>query len=374
MSPAQTMAASAQPASISITNNDLSLDRLRSAYRHMVLIRTFDKKVVALQRTGQMRTYPSCLGQEAIGIGIGMAMQDKDVFVPYYRDQATLYLRGVPLSQIMQVWGGDERGHLFSGAAQRDLPLCVPIATQMTHAAGVAIALKSRGEHQACLVTCGDGATSKGDFSEALNLAALWQLPMVSVINNNQWAISVPLHKQTACQTLSQKAVAAGMEGIQVDGNDVAAVYHAVDRALGKARQGKGPTLIEALSYRLSDHTTADDATRYRDPDQVNQAWEREPIKRLQSWLYAQGAWSPKQESALLDEVRQQVDDAVAEYLSTPPQAADEFLKYQFAEMTAPLLAQSAYQRQRFAVEENSAANSGNRSGTSSGTTGGPRS
>lgn len=343
-------------------NSDLSIDWLRSAYRHMVLIRTLDKKVVALQRTGQMRTYPSCLGQEAIGVGIGLALQDNDVFVPYYRDQATLYLRGVQLSQIMQIWGGDERGHLFGGAAHRDLPLCVPIATQMTHAAGVAIALKSRGEQQACLVTCGDGATSKGDFSEALNLAALWQLPMVCVINNNQWAISVPLHKQTACPTLSQKAVAAGMQGIQVDGNDVAAVYQAVDRALLKARKGKGPTLIEALSYRLSDHTTADDATRYRDPEQVNQAWEREPIKRLQSWLHTHKAWSPEQENALLEDVRKQVDDAVAEYLSIAPQPADEFLRYQFAEMTPALTAQAELQNERFAPDGTSAGIGGQRS------------
>lgn len=339
-----------------------SPDWFRNAYRQMVLIRAFDKKVVALQRTGQMRTYPSCLGQEAIGVGIGLALEDNDIFVPYYRDQATLYLRGVALHQIMQVWGGDERGHLFAGVAHRDLPLCVPIATQMTHAAGVAIALKSRGEHQACLVTCGDGATSKGDFSEALNLAALWQLPMVCVINNNQWAISVPLHKQTACQRLSQKAVAAGMEGIQVDGNDVAAVHEAVERALTKARGGKGPTLIEALSYRLSDHTTADDATRYRDPDQVNQAWEREPVKRLQSWLHSQGAWSPAQESALLDEVRRQVDNAVATYLSIPAQPADEFLRYQFAQMTSPLATQLARQQQRCAEANSHDHNGGQQS------------
>jgi pyruvate dehydrogenase E1 component alpha subunit len=343
----------AQPAALP---DNINLHWLHAAYRHMVLIRTFDKKVVALQRTGQMRTYPSSLGQEAIGTGIGLALQDNDIFVPYYRDQATLLLRGVSMTQIMQIWGGDERGHLYTGAAHRDLPLCIPIATQMTHAAGVAVALKSRNEQQACLVTCGDGATSKGDFAEALNLAALWQLPMVCVVNNNQWAISVPLHMQTACKTLAQKATAAGMEGIQVDGNDVAAVFNAVDQALIKARCGKGPSLIEALSYRLSDHTTADDATRYRHPDEVNQAWEREPIKRLQHWLHSHGAWSAEQENALLDDVRQQVDQAVAGYLALPAQPADEFLKYQFAKMTAPLLEQQRYQHERFAKPSNNAA------------------
>ncbi|TFH74707.1 pyruvate dehydrogenase (acetyl-transferring) E1 component subunit alpha [Gammaproteobacteria bacterium LSUCC0112] len=331
--------------------SDISLDWLRAAYRHMVLIRALDKKVVALQRTGQMRTYPSCLGQEAIGVGIGLALQENDIFVPYYRDQATLYLRGVTLTQIMQIWGGDERGHLFTGHAHRDLPLCIPIATQMTHAAGVAVALKSRAEPHAALVTCGDGATSKGDFSEALNLAALWHLPLVSVINNNQWAISVPLTMQTAASTLAQKAIAAGMDGIRVDGNDVVAVYHAVDLALKKARSGKGPTLIEAVSYRLTDHTTADDATRYRDIQQVNDAWEREPIKRLQTWLHAQHAWDPAQETALLEAVRTEVDAAVAAYLALPPQAADEFLQFQFAQMTKPLTAQQRYQQVRFATD-----------------------
>ncbi|MDP2283381.1 MAG: pyruvate dehydrogenase (acetyl-transferring) E1 component subunit alpha [Pseudohongiella sp.] len=330
---------------------DISLDWLRAAYRHMVLIRALDKKVVALQRTGQMRTYPSCLGQEAVGVGIGLALQENDIFVPYYRDQATLYLRGVTLTQIMQIWGGDERGHLFGGHAQRDLPLCIPIATQMTHAAGVAVALKSRAEPHATLVTCGDGATSKGDFSEALNLASLWQLPLVSVINNNQWAISVPLSLQTAAATLAQKAVAAGMEGVRVDGNDVVAVYHAVDLALKKARSGKGPTLIEAVSYRLTDHTTADDATRYRDLKQVNDAWEREPIKRLQTWLHDQDAWDPAQETGLLEDVRAQVEAAVAAYLALPPQAPDEFLQYMFASMTTPLSAQQQYQHTRFAAD-----------------------
>lgn len=312
-------------------------DLLRRAYRHMALIRALDKKAVALQRTGQMRTYPSSLGQEAIGTGIGLAMHSDDVFVPYYRDQATMALRGVTLAQILQVWGGDERGHLFGGDAARDLPICVPIATQMTHAAGVAVAIKSRGLHQAVVATCGDGATSRGDFYEALNLAGVWQLPMVAVINNNQWAISVPRHLQTGTVSLAQKAVAAGIHNLQVDGNDVAAVYHAVSEALQRARAGKGATLIEAISYRLSDHTTADDATRYRDAAEVRQAWEHEPVKRLQTWLHNQKAWTPEDEQELQRDVQQQVEQAVASYQATPPQDNDEFLRYQFEEMTGSL-------------------------------------
>lgn len=320
--------------------DDVGIDWLQRSYRHMILIRLLDKKAVALQRTGQMHTYPSCLGQEAIGTGAGFAMQDDDVLVPYYRDQAIQTLRGVKLHQILQIWGGDERGNLFAGVAARDFPNCIPIGNQMSHAAGVAVAMKSRGQRQAVLVNCGDGATSKGDFYEALNLVGVWQLPMVTLVNNNQWAISVPRALQTGTRTLAEKAVAAGIEGVRVDGNDVVAVYHAVNKALIKARSGKGGSLIEAVSYRLSDHTTADDATRYRDATEVNKAWEFEPIKRLQTYLHKQGHWTPEQEQKLLAETQQEVDSAVANYLDLPEQDADEFMAYVFQDMTLPLQAQ----------------------------------
>lgn len=313
---------------------------LETAYKTMVLTRLFDKKAVALQRTGQMGTYPSCLGQEAVGTGIGMALHEQDIFVPYYRDQATQYLRGVKLHQILQLWGGDERGNLFEGAAARDLPSCIPIANQITHAAGVAVALKSQGVHQAVLSTCGDGATSRGDFYEALNLAGTWQLPLVVVVNNNQWAISVPRALQSGAATLAQKAVAAGIPGLQVDGNDVIAVYQAVHEALAKARAGKGATLIEAVTYRLSDHTTADDASRYRDAREVNHAWEYEPIKRLQRYLAAEHGWNPDKEQHWIQHCQQEIDAAVTTYLNLPPQPVDEFLTYLFEEMPHALVAQ----------------------------------
>lgn len=318
----------------------IDADWMRHCYEHMVLVRHLDKKAVALQRTGQMHTYPSCLGQEAVGTGIGMAMQNEDVLVPYYRDQAVQLLRGARPEQVLQVWGGDERGNLWEGAAARDLPNCIPIGTQMHHAAGVAAALKYRGVRQAVVATCGDGATSRGDFHEALNLVGVWQLPMVTVINNNQWAISVPRVLQTGTQTLAEKAVAAGIDGVQVDGNDVVAVYKAVSDALEKARKGKGGTLVEAVTYRLTDHTTADDATRYRDPEEVNKAWEYEPVKRLQTWLHDNGAWSPDKEKALIAAVQDAVDKAVAAYLNTPAQAPDEFMAYVYRDMTHTLTVQ----------------------------------
>ncbi len=302
-----------------IPEKPYSPDLLREFYQWMVLTRQFDKKAIALQRTGQMGTYASTLGQESIGVGIGYAMENSDVFVPYYRDYATMLIRGVKMRELFQYWGGDERGSNYEDNKE-DLPICVPIATQVTHACGIASAFKIRGEKRAVVVTCGDGATSKGDFLESINLAGAWQLPIVFVVNNNQWAISVPRSIQCAAPTLAQKAVGAGICGEQVDGNDVVATHHVVKTALDKARANKGPTLIEAISYRLCDHTTADDATRYRKTDEVNRAWDKEPIKRLQTYLHARSLWDEEQEKSLIVSCQANVEQAAQEYLAVAPQ------------------------------------------------------
>lgn len=316
-------------------------ERLIEFYKTLVMIRQFDKKAVALQRTGQIGTYASSLGQEAISVGIGYAMANNDVLASYYRDHGAQYLRGVKLHQLLQYWGGDERGNIYTGNAKEDLPNCVPIATQMTHAAGIASAFKIRGERRAVVATCGEGATSRGDFYEAMNVSGVWQLPMVMVVNNNHWAISVPRDLQTGAFNIAAKAQAAGIEGIWVDGNDIIAVYTAVAHALKKARMGKGATLIEAESYRLCDHTTADDATRYRDAAEVNQAWEEEPIKRLQTYLHNQGLWSPTAETDWLRHCQQTIEAEVSEYLSIPPQDPHELIDYLYEELPY------AYQKQR---------------------------
>ncbi|KZX82915.1 pyruvate dehydrogenase (acetyl-transferring) E1 component subunit alpha [Alcanivorax sp. HI0011] len=305
----------------------------------MTLIRTFDKKAVNLQRTGKLGTYASCLGAEAIATAGGMALQDDDVFVPYYRDHATQYLRGIPLHLILQYWGGDERGNAFPAdtPAARDLPNCVPIASQLTQAAGIATKSKLDHAKAAVLATCGDGATSRGDFHEALNVAGVWQLPLVVMVNNNQWAISVPRSLQTASDTIAQKAVAVGIEGFQVDGNDLPALLEALDYALDKARHGKGATLIEAVSYRLSDHTTADDAGRYRKASDLHAAWQREPVARLRQALADAGHWDAEQETQWLAECQQRVDTAVETYLNQPPQAPTDMLDYLYAELPEAL-------------------------------------
>lgn len=316
---------------------------LHTFYRNMVMVRSYDKKAIALQRTGKLGTFPSHLGAEAVGIGVGLAMQPEDVYVPYYRDMPTLYVRGVPMEQNLQYWGGDERGSVFykaDGELSEDLPICVPIATQITHAAGIAAAFKLRNQPRVAVVTIGDGGTSKGDFLEGLNCAGVWHLPMVMIINNNQWAISVPRKLQSSAPTLAQKGIGAGVRSLQVDGNDVVAVYEATRAAVERARSGKGPTLIEAVSYRLGDHTTADDATRYRDGAEVEAAWAREPVKRLRQFMFERDWWDEQQEQALLAEAGREVERAVAAYEAITPQVPETLLDYQFAELPKAYLAQ----------------------------------
>ena len=289
--------------------NELMLE----LYVSMLRTRVFDLKAVSLQRTGQLGTYPSSLGQEGLFCALGKAMQRNDIYVPYYRDHGAFLERGMSMSSLLRYWGGDEMGNCDPNA-RRDFPIAVPIATQVPHAVGAATALRFRDEKQAVVVTCGDGATSKGDFLESLNLAGVWQLPVVFVVNNNGWAISVPLHLQTRLTHLSDKALAAGFASIRVDGGDTLAVHEVVKEACEKARSGGGPTLVEAITQRLSDHTTADDASRYRDAEELRQAWVGEPLKRLQDYLTSQKLWDEKKELALKQACEAEVAEAVEAY------------------------------------------------------------
>jgi pyruvate dehydrogenase E1 component alpha subunit len=216
----------------------------------------------------------------------------------------------------------------------------VPVGSQAPHAAGVAYALKLRKEPRVAVCMVGDGATSKGDVYEAMNFAGVHKLPLVFVINNNQWAISVPLKLQTACSTLAQKAIAAGFDGEQVDGNDVLAVRAAAEEAIAAARAGRGPRLIEALTYRLGDHTTADDATRYRSPEEVQAHWREEPVARLRAWLVSQRAWTKEKEEQLASECQQAVEAAVERYLATPPRAPATMFDHLYARLPEALAAQ----------------------------------
>jgi pyruvate dehydrogenase E1 component alpha subunit len=298
----------------------------------MVLTRTFDLKAVSLQRTGRLGTYAVSLGQEAVSVGVASAMRQEDVLLPSYRDNGMLLWRGVKMEEILLYWGGDERGNLSSGPAH-DFPFCVPVGSQAPHAAGVAYALKLRKEPRVAVCLLGDGATSKGDVYEALNFAGVQKLPLVFVVNNNQWAISVPLKLQTACQTLAQKSIAAGFVGEQVDGNDVIAVRAAAEEAIAAARDGQGPRLIEALTYRLGDHTTADDAARYRPPEEVQAHWKEEPIARLRAFLVGRQAWSKAEEERVAAECQQRVEAAIERYLATPAREPASMFDHLYARL-----------------------------------------
>lgn len=312
---------------------------LLKMYRLMTLVRTFDTKAINLQRTGKLGTYASCLGHEATHVGVGASMRPDDVLVPVYREYGAQLWRGVKMSDVLLYWGGDERGNDFA-TPRHDFAWCVPIGSQMLHAAGAAMAFKVRGEKRCAVAFIGDGGTSQGAFYEALNLAGARSLPVVFVIVNNQWAISVPIESQTATRTLAQKAIAAGIPGVQVDGNDLVAVRHIMDVSLASARRGDGPTVIEAVTYRLSDHTTADDASRYRRDKEVKAAWRTEPLLRVRAHLIKTGAWDDTREEELKAACVKDVDAAVDEYLLTPKQSTDSMFDFLFARLPKNTMAQ----------------------------------
>jgi 2-oxoisovalerate dehydrogenase E1 component alpha subunit len=314
-------------------------DLLISLLRAMALLRAFDLKAVALQRTGRLGTYPVSLGQEAVSVGVASAMSEEDVLVPSYRDTGALIWRGVKMEEILLYWGGDERGSRFSGPAH-DFPICIPVGSQAPHAVGVAYAFRLRNQPRVAVCVCGDGATSKGDLWEAMNFAGVGKLPVVFVVTNNQWAISVPLKLQTAAETLAQKAIGAGFNSEQVDGNDIIAVRAAAEQAIAAARNGNGPYFIEAVTYRLGDHTTADDAARYRPPQVVQAHWKEEPIARLRAYLVNKKAWGKDNEERLSAECQQSVEAAVARYLAMSPRPPESMFDHLYAELPRAYLGQ----------------------------------
>ncbi|MCO6440920.1 MAG: pyruvate dehydrogenase (acetyl-transferring) E1 component subunit alpha [Nitrococcus mobilis] len=317
--------------------------QLIAAYRAMASARAFDRKAINLQRTGQLGTFASCLGEEAIAVAVGLAMRPEDVLLPMYRHHGAYLSRGVRMAELLAYWGGDERGMDFQ-SVREDFAVAVPIATQAPHAVGVGYAFKYRKEPRVAVCLLGDGATSKGDFYEAINAAGVWELPVVFVVANNLWAISVPRALQSRAQTLAQKAIAAGFEGEQVDGNDYIAVRDRLDQALERARSGQGPSLIEALTYRMGDHTTADDSRRYRNAEEV-EAWRRrDPLDRLRGYLLQSGVWSEADEEALQVECQEEADQAAQIYLERPPQPPASMFDYLYERLPR------AYAEQRKAL------------------------
>jgi len=315
----------------------LSADDLKSLYRSMLLGRRLDERMVRLQRQGRIGTFAPIKGQEASQLGSAFTLRRQDWMVPSFRETAAMVWRGWPIEKLLLFYAG----YIEGGAPapdQHDLPVTIPVATQLPHAVGLAYAAQYRGDDVVVMVFFGDGATSEGDFHEALNFAGVWDVPVVFVCQNNQWAISVPLKKQTHSRTIAQKALAYGLPGIQVDGNDVLAVYAAAREAVERARQGKGPTLIECVTYRLGVHTTADDPSKYRSEEEVK-AWERkDPLTRFRAYL--------EKRKLLEDGLEQQVDEeiaaAVGRFEAAPPADTLRVFDHVYAEMPPDLAAQRA--------------------------------
>ncbi|HJV66520.1 MAG TPA: pyruvate dehydrogenase (acetyl-transferring) E1 component subunit alpha [Geomonas sp.] len=301
----------------------LSDDEIWRMYQAMVLTRTYDERAVALQREGRIGTYPPVMGQEAAQVGTALAMSPSDWLFPSFREMGVHLTLGYPIHQLLQYWTGDERAQKVPPGFNF-FPFCVAVSSQIPQAVGAAMAVRYRKDPVAVLTFFGDGATSKGDFHEAMNMAGVFRLPIVFICQNNQWAISVPLKGQTASASLAQKAVAYGFDGVQVDGNDVFAVYSAASEALEKARSGGGPTFIECLTYRMADHTTADDAGRYRSPEDVASWRAKDPVLRLERFLESRGRWTAGKGSEVKTWATGMIDEAVQQMEAIPPPGAAE--------------------------------------------------
>lgn len=317
----------------------LSVDKLRDFYRWMLLTRMFDQRAFSLQRQGRMGTYAPFSGQEAAQIGSFAVLEKEDWVTTSYREWAGLMYHGVPL-HFPLLWS---MGHPEAGRMPDHLnvfPIQIIIAGQMLHTVGTAWASKLKGERNISVTYFGDGATSEGDFHEALNFASVYKLPVVFFCQNNQWAISVPVSKQMATPTIVQKAMAYGMEGIRVDGNDILAVYTAMSHAVARARAGEGPVLIEAITYRLGAHTTADDPNRYRD-EQEWKEWQekRDPIVRFRLFLQNQGWWTEEDERQAVEEAKQKIQAAIDSAESYPKANPTSVFDHVYASLP-PILAE----------------------------------
>jgi pyruvate dehydrogenase E1 component alpha subunit len=317
----------------------LSDSDIRRLYELLLLSRTFDQHALKLQREGRLGTYVPILGQEASQVGSAFALEKSDWIFPSYRESGVYITIGYPLHMLFQYWAGDERG-LKIPDTLNIFPISIPVGTQIPHAVGAAMAAKYRKDKTAAITYFGDGGTSKGDFHEGLNIAGVFKLPVIFICQNNQWAISMPREKQSAAKTLAQKAYGYGLEGFQVDGNDVFAVYKATEYALNKARQGDGPTLIECVTYRIADHTTADDATRYRLKEEVEIWKAKDPIQRLRLFMEKKGLWTEQYHKEAEERVKSMIDEAVKTTESIEPPQPQEMFTYVYEKLTPRQLKQ----------------------------------
>jgi len=311
-------------------------------YQKMVFIRLADQRGLLLQRQGRFGTYAPIWGQEACQVGSGYVLQKGDWVFPAFREIGITLMMGIALKNFMLYWMGNEMGsHAPEGINM--MPVSIPVGTHIPHAVGTAWAAKLKRDKIVTVAYFGDGATSKGDFHEALNFAGVFKTPTVFFCQNNQFAISVPRSRQTASATIAQKAIAYGFDGIQVDGNDLFAVIMATKEAVIKARSGGGPTLIEGVTFRFGPHTTADDPTKYRTEKEID-AWKPlDPLVRLKLYLKGKGLWSEEFEQRVTEEAQKEIDQAVKDVEAVPPPAPDEIFTSVFAGMTPQLKEQLEY-------------------------------
>jgi pyruvate dehydrogenase E1 component alpha subunit len=323
---------------------DLSPEKIKELYRWMLFGRIYSDRLVALQRQGRMGTFAPINGQEATSVGLVAPLQPNDWLVASYRETLSYVIKGVPLLEIFKQWGGYVADNYPRSA--NCMPFQVVLSSQMLHAVGVAQAIKLHHRPDVVIAVCGDGATSEGDFNEALNFASVYQAPVVFVVQNNGWAISTPRQRQTAAEYIANRGPGFGMPGYVVDGNDVLAVYQAVADAVERARAGDGPTLIEAITYRLAAHTTADDPTKYRDPAEVEFWRKRDPLIRTRRFLHDQGRLSEAEDQQLHEEITAEIQAVVVAYEALPAPDPGQLFNLVFAEAPRQLRRQEARLRQ----------------------------
>ncbi len=331
-------------------------DLLVKLHRAMLLARRFDERLLSLQRQGRIGTFAPITGQEAAQMGAVALLRPSDWFVPSFRETGAELWRGRSMESVILSFGGFSEG-AHGKVESNNLPVAVPVASQVLHAVGLAWGIKYRQKDDVAMAFFGDGGTSEGDFHEGLNFAGVYQVPAIFVCQNNQWAISVPRSKQTRSKTLAQKALAYGFPGIQVDGNDVLAVYSAAEEALQRARSGGGPTMIECVTYRMMMHTTADDPKRYRTEKEVDAWKKRDPIIRFQNYMRAKGLLSEDKIEALEAEIKDEIQAAVDRAEEIMKTAGDplNMFEHAYAEMPPHLVEQSEELAQELAATQQEA-------------------
>jgi pyruvate dehydrogenase E1 component alpha subunit len=314
----------------------LSDDEMLKLYKDMLFVRTLDHMIVSYQRQGRVYTYPPNYGQEAIGVAAGAVLRHEDWLVPAFRELGAWLAKGATMKDVFMFNMGFEEGTKFAGANHM-LPSSVPIASQLVHAAGIGYAIKYQKKDEVAMAFVGDGGTSEGDFHEALNFAGVWKVPVIFVVQNNQYAISVPVKMQTASVNIAIKSKAYGIKGIKVDGNDLFAMLAALRYAHEYARKESQAVLIEAVTYRKGAHTTSDDPTKYRTTDEEKEWDKKDPLRRMKLFLEKKKLWSDDQEKKLVDEYEKEIDRQFIETEETVQYPLEDAIKYTYAEMPQDL-------------------------------------